>query len=207
MQIDSRIERVMAALKLNKMKPFYVENCDQLKIIIRELVKNDKLITIGGSVTLRESGVTEMLEEEFSGAFLDRSAAQDREEVEEIMRAAFNSDTFITSTNALTEDGELYNVDGNGNRVSAMIFGPRQVIVVAGVNKIVKDMEEAVRRVETIAAPKNTVRLECDTPCARTGECSHCRSDSRICCSYVRLAQQRVPNRIKVIIVNQELGY
>ena len=144
MPIDSRIERVMAALKLNKMKPFYVENCDQLKIIIRELVKNDKLITIGGSVTLRESGVTEMLEEEFSGAFLDRSAAQDREEIEEIMRAAFNSDTFISSTNALTEDGELYNVDGNGNRVSAMIFGPRQVIVVAGVNKIVKDMNKAL---------------------------------------------------------------
>ena len=207
MPIDSRIERVMAALKLHQMKPFYVENCDQLKIIIRELVKNDKLITIGGSVTLRESGVTEMLEEEFSGAFLDRSAAQDREEIEEIMRAAFNSDTFISSTNALTEDGELYNVDGNGNRVSAMIFGPRQVIVVAGVNKIVKDMAEAVRRVETIAAPKNTVRLECDTPCARTGECAHCRSESRICCSYVRLAQQRVPNRIKVIIVNQERGY
>ncbi len=207
MPIDSRIEGVMAALRRNKMKPFYVENCDQLKVIIRELVKNDKLITIGGSMTLRESGVTEMLEEEFSGAFLDRSAAQDREEVEEIMRAAFNSDTFISSTNALTEDGELYNVDGNGNRVSAMIFGPRQVIVVAGINKIVKDMTEAVKRVETVAAPKNTVRLECDTPCARTGECAHCHSDSRICCSYVRLAQQRVPNRIKVIIVNQELGY
>ena len=123
------------------------------------------------------------------------------------MRAAFNSDTFISSTNALTEDGELYNVDGNGNRVSAMIFGPRQVIVVAGINKIVKDMAEAVKRVETVAAPKNTVRLECDTPCARTGECAHCHSDSRICCSYVRLAQQRVPNRIKVIIVNHELGY
>ncbi len=207
MPIDSRIEGVMAALRRNKMKPFYVENCDQLKVIIRELVKNDKLITIGGSMTLRESGVTEMLEEEFSGAFLDRSAAQDREEVEEIMRAAFNSDTFISSTNALTEDGELYNVDGNGNRVSAMIFGPRQVIVVAGINKIVKDMTEAVKRVETVAAPKNTVRLECDTPCARTGECAHCHSDSRICCSYVRLAQQRVPNRIKVIIVNQEFGY
>lgn len=204
---DSRIEKVMAALKLNKMRPFYVENCDQLKIVVRELIKNDKLITIGGSVTLRESGVTQMLEEEYTEAFLDRSAAQDREEVEEIMRAAFNSDTFITSTNALTEDGELYNVDGNGNRVAAMIFGPRQVIVVAGVNKIVKDMDEAVRRVETIAAPKNTVRLECDTPCARTGECAHCHSDSRICCSYVRLAQQRVPNRIKVIIVDQALGY
>lgn len=204
---DSRIEKVMAALKLNKMRPFYVENCDQLKIVVRELIKNDRLITIGGSVTLRESGVTQMLEEEYTEAFLDRSAAQDREEVEEIMRAAFNSDTFITSTNALTEEGELYNVDGNGNRVSAMIFGPRQVIVVAGINKIVKDMAEAVRRVETVAAPKNTVRLECDTPCARTGECAHCHSDSRICCSYVRLAQQRIPNRIKVIIVDRELGY
>ena len=96
---------------------------------------------------------------------------------------------------------------GNGNRGSEKKFGTRQGSVVARENKIGKDMAEAVRRVETIAAPKNTVRLECDTPCARTGECAHCRSESRICCSYVRLAQQRVPNRIKVIIVNQELGY
>lgn len=205
--MDSRIQRVTEALKRNRMKPYYVESREELHGLIRELVKNDKLITSGGSMTLKESGVIELLTNEFGTAYLDRSAGKDREAQEEIMRRAFVSDTFLSSTNALTEDGELYNVDGNGNRVAAMIYGPKQVIVVAGVNKIVKNMDEAVRRVETIAAPKNTVRLDCGTPCAVTGECAHCHSDRRICCSYVRLAQQRVPDRIKVIIVNENLGY
>lgn len=205
--MDARIEKVMLALERNKMTPFYVESSSELLELVKGLIKDDKLITAGGSMTLKESGVTDMLLSEYQGVYLDRSAANGLDEVGEIMRKAFVSDTFFTSTNALTEDGELYNVDGNGNRVSAMIFGPKQVIVVAGVNKIVADMDEAVRRVETVAAPKNTVRLDCGTPCAKTGECAHCHSDRRICCSYVRLAQQRVPGRIKVIIVNESLGY
>lgn len=205
--MDGRIEKVMKNLRQNKMKPYYAENSEKARDIVRELVKNDRLITSGGSVTLKESGVIEMLKSEFGEAYLDRSAGKDREEVEDIMRRAFVSDTFLASTNALTEDGELYNVDGNGNRVSAMIFGPRQVIIVAGANKIVKDIDEARDRVEKTAAPMNTVRLEKATPCAKTGVCGHCRSDDRICCSYVVLAQQRVPDRIKVIIVDEKLGY
>ena len=206
--MDARIEKVMENLRLNRMKPYYAENSEKARDIIRELVKDDKLITSGGSMTLNECGIIEMLMNEFSSEYLDRSVGKDnREAVEEIMRKAFVSDTFLSSTNALTEDGELYNVDGNGNRVSAMIFGPKQVIVVAGVNKIVKDMTEAKERVEKVAAPKNTVRLERATPCVKTGVCGHCRSEDRICCSYVVLAQQRVPGRIKVIIVDEELGY
>ena len=205
--MDERIQKVMKNLEKNRMKPYYAESREELHDIIRELVKNDRLITSGGSMTLAESGVKELLMTEFSDTYLDRSAAKTPEESGEIMRKAFISDTFLASTNALTEDGELYNVDGNGNRVSAMIFGPKQVVLVVGVNKIVKDMDEAVRRVETVAAPKNTVRLDCGTPCAKTGECAHCYSERRICCSFVKLAYQRVPNRIKVIIVNESLGY
>lgn len=205
--MEEKITRTMAELEKNRIKSFFVENSGQAVDIVRGLIKNDKLITAGGSMTLKESGVTDMLMSEFGGAYIDRSAGKSREEVEEIYRKAFVSDTFLCSTNALTEDGELYNVDGNGNRVSAMIYGPKQVIVVAGVNKIVRDMEQAVRRVETIAAPKNTIRLSCETPCAKTGECAHCHAEQRICCSYVKLAWQRVPNRIKVIIVNENLGY
>ena len=205
--MDERTARTMAALEKNRMKPLYAENCAQMRDMVRQLVKNDALITAGGSMTLKDSGVTEMLMREFGGAYVDRSAGKTREQVEEIFRRAFVSDTFLCSTNALTEDGELYNVDGNGNRVSAMIYGPKQVIVVAGKNKIVRDMDEAVLRVETLAAPKNAARLGCDTPCAKTGECAHCRSEARICCSYVRLGQQRVKDRIKVIIVDEELGY
>ena len=205
--VNDKITRAMDNLRLNKMKTYFAESREQLHEIIRKLVNSDKLITSGGSMTLKESGVIDLLNKEFSSAYLDRSAGRDREEVEEIMRKAFVSDTFLTSSNAITENGELYNVDGNGNRVSAMIFGPKQVIVVVGINKIVKDLDEARERVEKIAAPKNTVRLEKNTPCAKTGKCEHCHSDDRICCSYVTLAQQRVPDRIKVIIVNESLGY
>lgn len=205
--MEDRIIRTMEALRRNKMKPYYAESKEELFDLIRELIKDDKLITAGGSMSLKESGVSDLLMSEYKGIYLDRSEGKTPEEVGGIFRKAFVSDTFFSSTNALTEEGELYNVDGNGNRVSAMIFGPKQVIIVAGVNKIVKDRDEAKLRVEKIAAPKNTVRLNCQTPCAQTGECQHCRSDARICCSYVFLGQQRVPDRIKVIIVNQQLGY
>ena len=205
--MDERINKTMENLRLNRMKPYFAENREELYDIIRGLIREDKLITAGGSMTLKDSGVTELLMKEFGGVYLDRSQGKDKSEVDEIMRKAFVSDTFFASSNAVTEDGELYNVDGNGNRVSAMIFGPKQVIIVVGINKIVKDLAEAKRRIEKIAAPKNTVRLNCDTPCANTGECMRCHSPARICCSYVTLAHQRVPDRLKVIIVNENLGY
>ncbi len=205
--MDERITRVMAALEKNNMKPYFAESREQLYDIVRGLIKNDKLITAGGSVTLEESGVKRLLMTEFSGIYLDRSEGKTPEEVDDILHKAFVSDTFFASSNAVTEDGELYNVDGRGNRVSAMIYGPTQVVLVVGVNKIVKDMDEAVCRVEQVAAPLNTKRLNSGTPCEITGSCAHCRSKGRICCSYVRMAQQRVKDRIKVIIVNEKLGY
>lgn len=205
--MDDRISRTMAALERNNMKACFAETREELYEIVRELVKNDKLITAGGSVTLEESGVKQLLMKEYPGIYLDRSEGKTPEEVEDILHKAFVSDTFFASSNAVTEDGELYNVDGRGNRVSAMIYGPAQVVLIVGVNKIVKDMDEAVCRVEKIAAPLNTKRLNSGTPCEVTGSCSHCRSKGRICCSYVRMAQQRVKDRIKVIIVNEKLGY
>lgn len=205
--MEERIQRTMSALERNNMKAYYAESRDELFDIVRGLVKNDKLITAGGSVTLEESGVKQMLMTEFKGVYLDRSEGKTPEEVEDILHKAFVSDTFFASSNAVTEDGELYNVDGRGNRVSAMIYGPTQVVLIVGVNKIVRDMEEAVCRVEQVAALKNTRRLNSGTPCEITGSCAHCRSRGRICCSYVRMAQQRVKDRIKVIIVNESLGY
>lgn len=205
--MEERIQRTMSALERNNMKAYYAESRDELFDIVRGLVKNDKLITAGGSVTLEESGVKQMLMTEFKGVYLDRSEGKTPEEVEDILHKAFVSDTFFASSNAVTEDGELYNVDGRGNRVSAMIYGPTQVVLIVGVNKIVRNMEEAVCRVEQVAAPKNTRRLNSGTPCEITGSCAHCRSRGRICCSYVRMAQQRVKDRIKVIIVNESLGY
>lgn len=151
--------------------------------------------------------------------FLDRSApGMTRPEVEEVYRQTFRADTFFMSTNALTENGELYNVDGNSNRVAALLYGPKSVIVVCGINKIVKNIDEAIKRVKTIAAPQNTIRLGIETPCGKTGECvslrkenpelcDGCHSDTRICCNYVVSAQQRHIDRIKVIIIGEEYGY
>ena len=125
---------------------------------------------------------------------------------------------FTMNAIGITENGELYNVDGNSNRVACIVYGPRQVIMVVGVNKIVKNIDEAVMRVKTNCAPKNTKRLDCQTPCNKTGECislmqdnseicAGCGSDGRVCCNYVITARQRHKDRIKVIIVNEDLGF
>ena len=151
--------------------------------------------------------------------YLDRSApGLSRDEVEEIYRRSFFSDVYLMSANAITENGELYNVDGNSNRVAALLYGPRRVIVIAGINKIVPDLPAAIARVKTIAAPKNCVRLSCDTPCFHTGECislsrpdslmaDGCDSNDRVCCNYVVTTKQRKPGRIHVLLVNETLGF
>lgn len=205
--IDLRVEKTIKALEKNCMKGYYVKNEAELIELIDSLIANDKLITAGGSMTLAETGVTAHLNEKYSGIFADRASCQNQDEVEEVFRKAYISDTYFASTNAVTENGELYNIDGNGNRVSAMIFGPKQVILVVGTNKIVADLEAAKKRLEKIACPANTVRLNCDTPCKVVGECQKCHSPARICCSYVTLAQQRKKDRIKVIFINGNYGY
>lgn len=217
-ELKNRIETTMQNLRLNKMEPYFVQTSAEACEKVRELLEKGCTVSCGGSVTLKQTGVYDLI----SSAdydFLDRSApGLTREQVEEIYRKTFFADAFVTSTNALTENGELYNVDGNSNRVAAILYGPKSVIVVCGVNKIVKNIDEAINRVKTKAAPPNTVRLNIDTYCAKTGQCvslnkenpemcEGCHSDGRICCNYVVCAQQRHVNRIKVIIVNEELGY
>lgn len=205
--IEKRIFHVIKALKKNRMEGYLARNQEELINLINTFIGNDKLITTGGSMSLEEIGITDFLRACYPNAYISRENAKSPEEANEIMRKAFISDTFITSTNAITEDGELYNVDGRGNRVSAMVFGPKQVIIVAGYNKIVSDIDEAISRVEKTAAPSNAARLKCKTPCAETGVCMHCNSPDRICCSFVRMGQQREEGRIKVILMPISLGY
>jgi len=205
--IDLRVEKTIKALEKNCMKGYYVKSEEELFNLIDSLIGNDKLITSGGSMTLNETGVTAYLNDKYKGIFADRAACNSPEEIEEVFRKAYISDTYFASTNAVTENGELYNIDGNGNRVSAMIFGPKQVILVVGTNKIVPDLNAAEERLRKIACPANTVRLNCDTPCKEVGECRNCHSPARICCSYVTLAQQRKKDRIKVIFINGNYGY
>lgn len=212
------LEKTIHKLEENGMKVYYINKKEEVLPLITELVPQGSKVAVGGSMTLFETGVIAHLQKG-GYDFLDRYADNlTREQVLTLYRDSFYADTYLTSTNAITEDGELYNVDGNGNRISALQHGPSSVIVVAGINKIVPHLNAAVHRVKTIAAPKNCVRLKCDTYCSKTGHCvslnkenphmtDGCASDSRICCQYSILGKQRVKDRIKVILVGEELGY
>lgn len=215
--MEKYIETTMENLEKNNIKPFYVEKREDVVPLIKTLVKKGESMSCGGSVTLHECEVDKKILKSGDYDFIDRSGLQG-EELREAYGKAFMCDTFFTSSNAVTERGELYNVDGNSNRVACIVYGPRQVIMVVGKNKIVPNINAAVERVKKSAAPPNTVRLSCDTPCAKLGECvslsnenaficDGCHGESRICCNYVISAQQRHKDRIKVIIVNENLGY
>ena len=216
-EMKTRIEKTMTNLKRNNMQPFYCETKEEACELVKTLLNSGDTVSYGGSVTLKQTGVYDLIS---SGKynFLDRSACKTPEETEELYRKVFRADAFFTSANAVTENGELYNVDGNSNRVAAILYGPKSVIAVCGVNKLVKNLDEAIKRVKTKAAPPNTVRLGIETPCAKTGECislkkdapemcEGCHGSGRICCNYVVCAQQRHIDRIKVIIIGEEYGY
>ncbi|WP_186430853.1 lactate utilization protein [Clostridium sp. BSD9I1] len=203
---EKLIERTIENLKRNNMEAVLVQ--DEVELIgkLNRLIKEGAVVSVGGSETLLETGVIDYLRNG-NFTFLDRYDSnltiQGRKELN---KKAFCADTYLCSSNAITENGELFNVDGNGNRVAAMLFGPDQVIVVCGVNKIVKDLKEAEQRVKKIAAPVNAKKLNKNTPCAKVGYCMDCNSDDRICCDYVIMKKQR-NDRIKVIILNKDLGF
>lgn len=212
--MDKRIEKTLDNLKKNNIAAYFAETSAEAVKLVESMLSEGETISCGGSVTLSESGVFALMQ---SGKynFLDRSKAKNPEEMAEIYRKSFYADTYLTSSNALTEEGELVNVDGNCNRISAITFGPKSVIVVVGVNKIVKNVEEGFKRVKEIAAPLNTKRLGCNTPCAKLGHCikadrpipEGCDSPERICVNYLVSGRQRVKDRVKVIICNESLGY
>ena len=217
-ELKARIEKTMQNLRRNRMEAYYCENSAEARELVKTLINKGDVISNGGSVTLKQTGIYDIISSSDYN-YLDRSREGiTREEVEEVYRKTFCADAFFTSSNAVTENGALYNVDGNSNRVAAILYGPKSVIVVCGVNKLVRNIAQAVERVKTKAAPPNTVRLGIDTYCAKSGQCvslnkenpemcEGCHSDGRICCNYVVCAQQRHVNRIKVIIINEELGY
>ena len=215
--LEKRINKVGENLKKNNMEFYYAESKNDVCKIVKELLNKGDVITHGGTVSMAECGIKELISSP-DYSYLDRSKAATPEEAAEIYRKAFFADVYISSSNAITEDGVLYNVDGNSNRIAAIAFGPKSVIIIAGYNKIVRDIKEAELRVKREAAPPNCVRLNCETYCKEKGECvsllkadhqmsDGCGGDGRICCNYLISAQQRHKGRIKVIIVGEELGY
>lgn len=188
-----KINRTIQALEKNRIHAELLKGPEELIQRLNEMVPGQARVASGGSVTLSETGVEKWLTE------------GNREYL--TMDEAFTSDWYFMSSNAITEEGELWNVDGNGNRVSALIYGPKHVIIVAGINKIVSDRAAAEERVRTTAAPKNSKRLNRKTGCAKTGYCVDCRSPERICCTTVISSYQRHEGRIQVFLLPGEYGF
>ena len=204
---EQKILRTIDALAKNNMNGYMAKDKNELLNIIDMIVAENSLVSCGGSVTLFETGVIDHLRGE-RYEFLDRyKDGLKPEDIVRMYKKTFMADAYFTSTNAITENGELYNVDGNGNRVAAMLYGPDKVIVICGVNKIVKDLNEAIERNKRVAAPINAKRLNKDTPCAKVGYCMDCKSKDRICNEYTVIKRQRNKDRIHGIFMNENLGY
>ncbi|MBQ3391392.1 MAG: lactate utilization protein [Clostridia bacterium] len=202
-----RMQQLAKALEKNNMDVICLENKEQVVPTLEGLIEKGAKVSVGGSATLFETGVIDWLRS-YDCEFHDRYApGLTGEQVMEVFRAAFTDDVYLTSTNAVTEAGELVNVDANGNRVAAMLFGPKKVIVVTGMNKLVRDVPAAFARIEEVAAPANAIRLGRKTPCTETGRCMHCKSEDAICRKATILASQQGKGRVTVILVAEKLGY
>lgn len=203
------LERTKNALEKNNMNAYIALTKEEAVKIAESLITEGATVSCGGSMTLAECGMTAVLN---SGKynFLDREKAPDKLT---FYRESYGADYYMCSSNAVTENGELYNVDGNGNRVSCICYGPSKVIMIVGRNKIVHSLDEAIMRVKRYAAPANCQRLSCKTFCSETGICKGaemtqgCGGEDRICSTYVVCGHQRNKGRISVILVNEELGY
>ncbi len=205
--MEKRIDRTIKNLNRRNMDGFFVKDKNELITLLKKLIDDNSTVGVGDSMTLFETEVIDFLRKG-NYVFLDKYRdGITSEEKRGIYLKNFSANTFMCSTNALTEDGELYNIDGNGSRVAPMLYGPKQVILVSGINKIVKDLEEAEKRVRNYAAPIDAKRLNKDTPCTTLGYCVDCKSPNRICNDFTIIRGQFIKNRIKVIIVGEQLGY
>jgi hypothetical protein len=198
--------KVVEALKKRSFDAMYFDTREEAIEKIMAFIPKDHQISWGGSKTFVDLGIQERLAKEGYN-LLDRDKAQSPAERTDIMRRALLCDTFLCSANAISEDGQLVNIDGNGNRVAAMIFGPKQVILAAGMNKVTKTLEAALVRARTIAAPLNMQRFaDHKTPCNENGTCADCLSLDTICSHIVTTRFCKPAGRIKVILIGQDLG-
>jgi L-lactate utilization protein LutB len=205
-----RMAEVKTALEANNFEVFLAEKKeDAYKIVMEKLIPqlSPKTISWGGSMTLRETGLYQTLSDgtdvQVVDTFEDKLSA---EEKDQRRRQALHSDLFITGTNAVTESGQLVNLDMIGNRVAALTFGPRWVVVVVGRNKIVPDLEDAMFRIKNYAAPANSMRLDKKTPCVKTSYCEECKSPDRICNTWTITEKSFPVSRVKVVLINEDLG-
>jgi CheY-like chemotaxis protein len=195
------------ALKRSGFDARFVHKGSEALDYITSLVKPGMTVGFGGSMTLRAIGAPEKVKA-LGAVILDHNApGLDSAKKLEVMRAQLTCDLFLSSSNAVTMEGDIVNVDGNGNRVAALSFGPAKTVVVVGANKIARDLDEALERLETHASPMNNKRLDRPNPCVKTGSCEDCRLETRICRAYQILRRKPFLSDFTVIVVAEPLGY
>lgn len=198
---------VIKNLEKRRIDGCYCETIEEAEKKVFSYLSPECTVAFGGSMTLEDTGMLTALRHDPHIHLLDRSTAKTDDDVKKLYHDAFSADFYLMSTNAITVDGELVNIDGTGNRVAALIYGPENVIILAGMNKVAANVDEALSRVHNVATPMNCQRLNKKTPCASTGICADCLSPDCICNQVVVTRRSAIPGRIKVILIGEELGY
>lgn len=198
--------RIIKGLESRSMEGYYAETKEEALEKALELIPEGSSVGWGGSMSIKEIGLKDAV---CTGDYkvYNRDVCKTPEEKRQVELATYDCDYFITSANAITEDGVMVNIDGNANRVSAIAYGPKNVVMIVGMNKAVKSVDDAMSRARNEAAPINAERFNLDTPCCKNGMCFDCKSPDTICCQILITRFSKTPNRIKVILVNEELGF
>lgn len=203
----TQAEEIIKKLAMRNMNGYYCESADEAKKLVMDMIAEGASVAWGGSETIKETGIIDAVKAKDSIKVIAREEYVTDEQKRTLKGLIATCDYFLMSSNAITLDGELVNIDGAGSRLSYLIYGPEKVIIVAGMNKIAADVKEALSRVRNIASPPNAIRLGCNTPCAKTGKCMDCLSEDCICCQVVVTRKSRLSDRIHVILLGEELGY
>ena len=200
-------EKMIKNLRRRNMEAFYCPTAQDAVAQVQALIADGSSVTWGGSMTIRDMGLPQALRERGTLEVLDRDLVEDAQEKQQMYLKAFSADVYLSSANAISEDGVIVNIDGNGNRVAAITWGPRMVIFVIGLNKVATTVQDAISRARSTASPINAQRFDISTPCHNDGVCHNCNSPESIC-SYIHLLRNsRNGNRHKVVLVGENLGY
>ena len=194
---------VIKGLQSRNMTGYYAKNKEEALKIALDLIPEKSSVSMGGCTSSDEIGLTYALKNGDYN-FIDRSKYEDKRRA---MLDAYDADVFISSVNAMSDDGVLINIDGNANRVSAIANGPKKIVMIVGMNKVCPDTDTAMKRARNVAAPANAQRFGLSTPCAYAGKCFDCKSPDTICCQFLITRYSRHKDRIHVILVNDELGF
>lgn len=199
-------QKMIKNLERRNIEACYCASASDAVNKVQGMIPEGSSISWGGSMTIRDMGLTKALHDAGHYNLFDRDLAKDRDEAQEIYRKAFFADFYLSSVNAISEDGVMVNIDGNGNRVAAITFGPKRVILVVGMNKVAQDIDAAVARARSTASPINAARFDIKTPCQVDGICHNCNSPESIC-NFFQFIRNSRPGRISVVLVGEELGY